>query len=353
MTSAASAVVPQIIDDPSSATSLLANNLPKASNFYISYFLVQGLTIGTSVLTQVVGFFVFTLVYKLFASTPRAMYTKWANLSAISWGSVLPVYTNIAVIMIVYAAIAPLLLGFATITLGLFYLAWRYNVLFVTDTRVDTRGLIYPRALKQLFAGIYIAEVCMIGLFGASVATGPLVLMIVFLVFTVLFQATINSALDPLLYNLPRSLESEEESLRSKLGVSSASTDGHKNGAADEKSAPETQAKKPGFVAKFLKPWIHQDYTYMRTLVPEGRVDFENLYTEEIERDAYYPPSVTSRTPLLWIPEDPAGISKQEVRDTSRVIPITDEGCVLNDKNKIEWDTEGVRPPLWEEKVYY
>ncbi|KAK6077514.1 DUF221 domain-containing protein [Seiridium cupressi] len=354
MTSAATAVGLKIVQDPGQATTLLAQNLPKASNFYINYFLVQGLTIGTSVMTQVVGFFIFMILYKFLAGTPRAMYTKWANLSAISWGSVLPVYTNIAVIMITYAAIAPLVLGFATITLGLFYLAWRYNVLFVTDTKIDTRGLIYPRALKQLFAGIYVAELCMIGLFGASVAIGPLVLMIIFLIFTILFQLTINSALDPLLYNLPRSLGVEEQALRLELG--GAANNGHKNGAngtLDEKASPTTTGKKPGKVAKFLKPWIHQDYTTMRKLVPEDRADFNNLYSDEVERDAYYPPSVTSPTPLLWIPEDPAGISKQEVRDTGKVIPITDEGCILNDKNKLEWDTETVRPPLWEEKVYY
>ncbi|KAI0132561.1 hypothetical protein BJ170DRAFT_706107 [Xylariales sp. AK1849] len=354
VTSAASSVGLQIFNDPSQATTLLSTNLPKASNFYISYFLVQGLTIATSVMTQVVGFFIFTLLYKFLTGTPRAMYTKWANLSAISWGSVLPVYTNIAVISITYAAIAPLMLGFATIGLGLFYLAYRYNVLFVTDTQIDTRGLIYPRALKQLFAGIYVAEICMIGLFAASVAIGPMVLMIVFLIFTILFQLTINSALDPLLYNLPRTLESEEESFRTVFGVGAASKDnGHKNGAGEEKVAPASSGKKPGLVAKFLKPWTHCDYAALRTLVPEGSMDLDNLYTEEIEQNAYYPPSVSSPTPLLWIPEDAAGISKQEIRDTSRVIPITDEGCILNDKNKLEWDTETVRPPVWEEKVYY
>jgi hypothetical protein len=98
MTSAASAVGAQIVANPASATTLLATNLPKSSNFYISYFIVQGLGVGTSVLTQVVGFFIFSLLYKFLAGTPRAMYTKWANLSAISWGSVLPVYTTIAVI---------------------------------------------------------------------------------------------------------------------------------------------------------------------------------------------------------------------------------------------------------------
>lgn len=351
MTSAASAVGLQIFEHPEEATSLLANNLPKASNFYINYFLVQGLTIGTSVMTQVVGFFIFTLLYKFLTGTPRAMFVKWANLSAISWGSVLPVYTNIAVIMITYAAIAPLVLGFATISLGLFYLAWRYNILFVTDTRIDTRGLIYPRALKQLFSGIYISEICMIGLFGASVAIGPLVLMIIFLIFTVLFHVTINSALNPLLYNLPRTLECEEQSFRLELGA--VNSDLKSSNGASEKGTPVAATKKPNFITKFLKPWAYSDYTTMRKLVPEDRADFDNLYSEEVELDAYYPPSVTSPTPLLWIPEDPAGISKQEVRDTGRVIPITDEGCTLNDKNKLEWDSEGVRPPLWEEKVYY
>ncbi|KAI1342365.1 DUF221-domain-containing protein [Xylariaceae sp. FL0016] len=352
-TSAASSVVTKILQDPSLATTLLAENLPKASNFYISYFIVQGLGIASSVLSQVVGFVIFTLLYKFLSGTPRALYNKWATLSAISWGSVLPVYTNIAVISITYAGIAPLMLGFATIGLSLFYLAWRYNVFFVTDTKIDTRGLIYPRALKQLMVGVYIAELCMIGIFACSVAIGPLILMIVFLVFTALYNITINSALNPLLYSLPRTLEAEEEALREsdheyKNGDGKSEL---KNGAAP--AATNASGKKVNFFSKWLKPWQHCNYSTLRQLVPHDAVDAHNLYTDEIERDAYFPPSVNSATPLLWIPEDPMGISKQEIRDTSKVIHMTDEGCTLNDKNKLEWDTESVRPPLWEEKVYY
>jgi hypothetical protein len=98
MTSSASTVGKQIADNPGSVTSILAENLPKSSNFYISYFIVQGLTVASSVLSQVVGFIIFRILYKYLASTPRAMYNKWAHLSAISWGSVLPVYTTITVI---------------------------------------------------------------------------------------------------------------------------------------------------------------------------------------------------------------------------------------------------------------
>lgn len=369
-TSAASTVAPQIVKNPVLATSLLAENLPKASNFYISYFIVQGLGIASSVLSQVVGFVIFNLLYKYLSGTPRALYTKWANLSAISWGSVLPVYTNIAVISksssclyetwldinaflgITYAGIAPLMLGFATIGMSLFYLAWRYNIFFVTDTKVDTRGLIYPRALKQLFTGVYIAELSLIGLLATSVAIGPLVLMIIFLIFTILFNLSMNSAIDPLLYNLPRTLAEEEIAPR-ESGASVESGEKDAGNVSNGSSPTTATGKKPGLFAKFFKPWQHCDYETMRKLVPHGGVDAYGLYAEEVERDAYYPPSVTSATPLLWIPEDPMGISKQEVRDTGKVIPITDEGCTLSDKNKLEWDTEAVRPPVWEEKIYY
>ncbi|KAI1503937.1 hypothetical protein F5X99DRAFT_80589 [Biscogniauxia marginata] len=352
--SAATTVGQKIAENPASVTTLLAENLPKASNFYISYFIVQGFGIASSVLSQVTGFIIFTLLYKFLSSTPRSLYKQWANLSAISWGSVLPVYTNIAVISITYAGIAPLMLGFATIGLSLFYLAWRYNIFFVTETKIDTRGLIYPRALKQLFAGVYIAELCMIGLFGVSVAIGPLVLMVVFLIFTVLFHISMNKAIDPLLYNLPRTLGVEEEAFRA---VSAEVKNGYSDNLADGKkgSSPSTTAagKKAGFISKFFKPWQYCDYETMRKLVPHDSIDVANLYTAEISSNAYYPPSVVSATPLLWIPEDEMGISKQEVRDTGKVIPITDEGCTLNGKNKLEWDTEAVRPPVWEEKVYY
>jgi len=362
LSSAATAVAKQIIDKPTDAPSILANKLPKASNVYISYFIVQGLTIATGVLTQVVGFVVFRLLYKFLAGTPRAMYNKWANLSAISWGSTLPVYTNIVVIAITYAGIAPLMLGWATIAMGLFYLAWRYNVFFVTDTSIDTRGLIYPRALKQLFTGIYLAEVCMIGLFGASVAPGPLILMVVFLIFTIFFHLTLNNALDPLLYNLPLTLIAEEEESR-LLGREITLADGpgpstvhdgekatNGDGAAVVERVP-VQPKKANFLLKFLKPWIYSDYNSLRTLVPRGLT--LDAYADNVARDAYFPPAVTSQIPLLWIPADAAGVSKQEIAHTSKVIPITDEGCELDEKGNMVWDTEATRPPVWEEKVIY
>ncbi|CAP67299.1 uncharacterized protein PODANS_1_23070 [Podospora anserina S mat+] len=372
LSSSAPAVIEQIINAPNETPRILAQGLPKASNFYITYFIVQGLTIATSVLTQVVGFFIFTVLYKFLANTPRALYQKWSNLSAISWGSTMPVYTNIVVIAITYSCIAPLMLGWATIAMFLFYFAWRYNVFFVTDTQIDTRGLIYPKALKQLFVGVYLGEICMLGLFIAGTAPGPVILMVIFIIFTVLFHYSLNTALDPLLYNMPMSLLAEEESVRLLDGEAGAS---HSNGndkfvdehdlngdgiveSAEEQVAHSRAARKAAaahskgnFLTRFLKPWIYSDYATLRNLVPR-HVSLPQ-YTPEIIENAYNPPSVTSQAPLLWIPADPAGVSKQEIAHTSKIIPITDEGCTLNEKGKLEWDEEGTRPPVWEEKILY
>jgi hypothetical protein len=251
------------------------------------------------------------------------------------------------------------MLGFATIGMSLFYLAYRYNVLFVTDSQIDTKGLIYPRALQQLLTGVYLAEVCLIGLFAIAGAYGPLVMLIVLLVFTVLYHTQLNAALDPLLNNLPKSLEIEEESLR---GIPAALVADPSNGSeypekqTGKGAAPipvTTETKKANFFTKFFKPHIYSDYLTLRQLVPHGQLVADALYDEVVARNAYYPPSVTSETPLLWIPRDDGGISRQEVAHTAKVIPITDEGCTLDEKNKLVWDEEGARPPLWSEKIYY
>jgi hypothetical protein len=47
------------------------------------------------------------------------------------------------------------------------------------------------------------------------------------------------------------------------------------------------------------------------------------------------------------------GVSRQECAQNGDVIPMTDDGAYLDDKNKIVWDAQDGRPPIYEEKVYY
>lgn len=98
LTSAASASVTSILCKPMDAPNLLATNLPKASNFYISYFVLQGLTISSGALLGIAGLIIFRLLGKFLDTTPRKMYKRWSTLSALGWGTVFPVYTNLTVI---------------------------------------------------------------------------------------------------------------------------------------------------------------------------------------------------------------------------------------------------------------
>jgi len=372
LASAASAVVQQVIEDPTSVTTILANKLPLASTFYISYFVLQGLGIVSSLLLGLVGLVLFMVLGKLLDKTPRKMYNRWINLAGVSWGQIFPIYTNLFIIAICYAAIAPLVLGFAAIGLFLFYFAYRYNLLFVSNATIDTKGLLYPRALGHLFIGLYVAEVCLIGLFaiatGTSVgALGPLILMIVFLIFTALYHVSLNSALGPLLTYLPKSLDAEERRLleiehgrkgddvlegdKFAAGEKPASGVATSNGKQEvTSSAAPAPHKKPNFFQKWLRPDIYTDYETMRRLVPK---EIAIEYERQVEETAYYNPAITAETPLLWIPRDPVGISRHEIDETKTVIPITDEGAYLDEKNKVCWDAEDGRPPIYQEKIYY
>ncbi|RMY51905.1 hypothetical protein D0865_06079 [Hortaea werneckii] len=358
--SAASSVGQSVAEDPISAPRILANKIPKASTFYLCYFVLQGLGVVSGILLSLVGLVLFMLLGKLLDKTPRKMYNRWIGLSALGWGTVFPIYTNLFVIAICYAVVAPLVLGFATIGLSLFYFAYRYNILFVSSSSVDTKGRIYPRALQQIFVGIYIAEGCLVGLFaiasGASKgAIGPLVLMIIMVVATALYHVSLNAALEPLVTYLPKSLAAEEQRLLSVERGEYAGDGGElglpsKEAGILKSELDGTHRNKPNFFTRWLRPDIYQDYAHMRRMVPK---DIAIEYTPEDAENAFYHPAINSPTPLLWIPRDPIGISKQEIRETSKVIPITDEGAMLNEKNKIIWDSEAGRAPIHVQEPYY
>lgn len=96
--SGASSVVSEIINDPSSATTLLATSLPKASNFYISYIIVQGLGIAAGNLLNIGALAMLTVVGKFLDKTPRKMFKRYITLAGLGWGSLYPKFANLGVI---------------------------------------------------------------------------------------------------------------------------------------------------------------------------------------------------------------------------------------------------------------
>jgi len=274
------------------------------------------------------------------------------------------------VISIAYAPIAPLMLGFACIGQGLFYFAYRYNLLFVDSSVIDTKGLVYAKALQHTLVGCYLAVICLIGLFGIRAAPAPLALMIVFLILMILYHISLTSAVQPLLHYLPRSLEAEEAALLSTESAVMTGADSQtprsketkhsKNGTEEihskEPFPAATSVRKPGTIAmikRFFRPDIYASYRVLRNLVPQEFAEIR--YSPEIERDAYQDPAVNAIAPLLWVPRDVMGVSRQECLHTNKVTPMTDEAANFDDKGKIRWLEEetGGQPPIFEEKIYY
>ncbi|KAL6707295.1 phosphate metabolism protein 7 [Coniothyrium glycines] len=366
LSSAITSVIGDILDNPGIVLSLLAENLPKASNFYISYFILLGLSSAAGTLLNIGGFVVVVLLGRILpGKTPRKIFDKLTKLSAPSWGSEFPKWTNLAVIAITYCGIAPLILGFATVGFTLVYIAFKYNFLYVYETNLDTKGAAYQKALKQLLTGVYLSEICLIGLFAIASANniqaiGPLVIEAVMLALTVLFTLTLS-----------RALAHEEARLTySNVGpVNGQQTNGHhEDGLNGEKTratdgSANTHAPKatrmPAFLQKAFNPEKQSIHNLSASLDQFYHTPQEPLPVE-IQKRAFFNPSVTSPTPVIWIVRDDMGISQREIQETQKAVPglrITDEQATFNEKGKVYWngvETGAAREaPVFDETIVY
>lgn len=144
---------------------------------------------------------------------------------------------------------------FNVLTFGLFWFVYRYNTLYVTKFRFDTGGLLFPRAINQLFTGIYVMEISLIGLFflvrdsnGQVACEGQAVIMIIMTVLTAGFQLLLNEAFGPLIRYLPITLEDEavqrdEEFARAQMVRLGLSSDDEEENTAEKKDTLEHQLR--------------------------------------------------------------------------------------------------------------
>ena len=306
--------------------------------------------------------------------------------------SSIPILTFLA---LAYSSIAPLVLGFATVGFVLLYLAFRYNAFFTLGTDVSTHGASYTRALLQLTTGIYISELCLIGLFGIGIgdtlnSIGPLVLMAVFLVATIVWQIWLMRKIHKM----------EEEYTGSNNSSQNLAAGGNANGHQYNFNRPSDAEKAQGPMRD------SEDTYYKKDQSPSGEIPRKNEdqhvpdmqpkptlmerikgffhptaaaqntvqtvwpllnspirpYTQQEHDEAYLHPAIISECPIVWVPRDKYGLSKQEVNATKQTVgsnslTVTDEEAWFNEKGKIEWrhEDEGDlrRVPLWEEKPVY
>lgn len=379
LASSATSTITEIIDKPTNAMSILAAQLPTSSNFYISYLILQGLSIAGASLFQVVPLFLYYILGFLLDNTVRKKWARFTGLGSMSWGTTFPVYTNLACITLAYSIISPLILIFAACAFLLCYIAFCHNITYCFIEGPDSRGMHYPRALFQTFTGLYLGQVCLLGLFIVGKGWGPIVIQAIGIGCTVFAHIHLNEAFDHLLSVVPidcmRPLDGvsktcsfvgqsdyrekvlnkhhrhrrnsklaeeaiyEDQLVQQEVKHELLSPDYEVNDDENTSTIVPLMADRDHkstasqfFLVKFLRPDVYLNFRHVKKMLP-ATYNIEPEITDN--KHAYDPPVVSTQLPKLWIPRDPMGLSTVEISKLSSVIEVSDENATFNEKGRI------------------
>ncbi|MBW0494487.1 hypothetical protein O181_034202 [Austropuccinia psidii MF-1] len=209
------AAIPQIVQQPESAVIILAQELPKASTFFLTYIVTTCLAGAAGSILQIGGLVIYNLKLRFLASTPRAVYQTRHGMSTVAWGTLFPNMTLLAVIGLSYCVVSPIMNGFVLFGFALIWFVYKYLFIFVMDLPAasETGGKFFPIAIRQMFVGLYIGQVFICALFffsqdaqGRQSGVVEGALMIALIIMTTLFQSLVTKDFFPLVDYLPMSL---------------------------------------------------------------------------------------------------------------------------------------------------
>lgn len=159
----------QAVEKPASIPIMLAANVPKSATFFFKYLAVKAFAMCGSSFLQISRLVLHWIYYPFVDTTPRLKRKRLLDLPKIHWGSIYPLISVYGSIGITYSVISPILSLLMIFIFLLFLLYYKYALLevYLNENHSETYGKLYPRALFQLYTGIYCLEFCMIGLFFA------------------------------------------------------------------------------------------------------------------------------------------------------------------------------------------
>ena len=339
---------------PKSVPSQLAQTLPKAANYFMSYVLVKALTGSSGALLQPITLSA-QLISDYYDVTPRQKWQRQARFASIEWARLFPPLTNIAVIGIAFSVIAPLVLPFVSFAFALYWVAYRYNVLYVYRYDHESGGCFFVAALNQLFTGLYVMEVCLIGHFfvtgsdeGSPTCVPHGIAMIIVLVLTAAYQVFMNRTFRSLMEFLPV----HGDVYADVLAVSQSEDGGrYDQGERSDESEMGTPPvlKRPGESSRSGRSGHEKDhqatkYQASAKAIERPAVERNGLAFWEIHESADEMLRSYESAPkaIVWIPRDEYGISTDEIRNAAEgtdSIRMSDDGAWLDDEGKVKLDT--------------
>lgn len=150
-----------------SIPTLLATKLPDASIFFLTFVLTATWASAAKSLARLMPFIMFQLRGFLAGGTPRKAFEQKYRLDSFGWATTWPNVCLILAIMIIYSVIQPLITVVGIIAMLLFYMAYKYTLIWVADQddTLETGGRYYIKALRTVFVALYLEQICLAGLF--------------------------------------------------------------------------------------------------------------------------------------------------------------------------------------------
>lgn len=78
--------------------SLLAQNIPRASNYFFSFLVIQALSVSAGALVQIYNLVSWFILAPLLDKTARMKWARTTNLNVVQWGTFFPIFTTLAAI---------------------------------------------------------------------------------------------------------------------------------------------------------------------------------------------------------------------------------------------------------------
>ncbi|KAG0287538.1 hypothetical protein BGZ96_008546 [Linnemannia gamsii] len=330
------AAVQQITDNPSAIMEMLATTLPQASTFFLSFILISLIKIPMMLLQ--IGPLIMHRVSKFLASTPRKVYMAERTMGFVDWGTTIPVHTIAFSIGLIYSTIQPLILPFMVIYFGLFYLAFRYQFLYVYRQPVDSGGLVYPRIVDQIYVGLIIYEIVMLGLFILQKAAGQSAIMGVVLLVTIgAIVISRDKVFKPLIQYLPVEVFEVGDGGLSSGGAGHHRNDNH-TGVGGRSSKEVAREGKEEVDLESQAAAASTGYRGLGSTSGSSALAFDPTLSGKgvTESMAFVNPALRTQEHSVWIPQDHTGFTDQEVTElNSANITNTTEAATIDEKGKV------------------
>ncbi|KAG9067618.1 hypothetical protein KI688_012403 [Linnemannia hyalina] len=352
---------------PMDVITILAQTLPAASTFFVTYALLQGLTGPAKELLQIAPLVLNYLFTKVLAKSPRQIWNVQGRLSSVNYGTLFPPQVLMFSIGMLYSTIAPIILPVVAFYFTMFYFVYRHQFLYVYYTPVETGGLAFPVAVKQTFTGIFIFQTTIFGIFllkQSELDVIPQLVILLLLIFvTAMLFSNLKEAFDPLVTFLPVALFSKDLKVNRAGYVTDGSEEkpapgetndeelagdgesGHAlamtylpriNEPTDEKAhlgekqeydeaatvssqlpgVPTPNPSLHGAAASGLSQTTSQQQKQMQMhqdMLPEEPVSAEEAELLRLQEQAYCHPSIYSQQVPIWLPRDERGLVDEEI----------------------------------------